>query len=60
MVDAVILAECQSLECRFLKSIKQCLYAHPRCFNRAAVVVGLSIQGSKAYSFDLRVRREGF
>ncbi len=45
MVDAVILAECQSLECRFLKSVKQCTGAHPRCFNR---------------SLDWRMRRKGF
>jgi hypothetical protein len=59
MVDPVILAECQSLECRFLKSIKQCLDGHPRCFNRASVVVGLWIEGSKACSLDWRMRRKG-
>ena len=59
MVDAVILAECQSLESRFLKSIQNCLDVHPRRFNCASVVVGLWIEGSKACSLDWHLCRKG-
>jgi hypothetical protein len=52
-------AQGESLICAVTKPTKQCLDAHPRRIHRPTVVIRFWIEGSKARSFDSRVRGEG-